>query len=63
MNHFMVSCSKTEIITLADASPCKPEESIDLCVLSFNEYLLSTSTVLSADFYQKTPYLVTQGNI
>lgn len=54
---------KQKSLLLADASPCKPEESIYLHVQSFNGYLLSTSTVLSADFYQKTPYLVTQRNI
>lgn len=32
-------------------------------VCSSNEHLLSTFTVLSADFYQKTPYLVTQRDI
>ena len=54
---------KQKSLFLADASPLQARGTYYLCVHSFNECLLSTSTVLSANFYQKTPYLVPQGHI
>ena len=54
---------KQKSLLLADASPLQARGSYYLYVHSFNEYLLSTSTVSSAAFYQKTPFLVPQGHI
>ena len=54
---------KQKSLLLADASPLQARGSYYLYVHSFNEYLLSTSTVSSAAFYQKTPFLEPQGHI
>lgn len=42
---------KQKSLLLADASPLQARGTHYLCVHSFNEYLLSTSTVLSANFF------------
>lgn len=52
----MVNCFKTKSLLLADASPLQARGTYYLCVHSFNEYLLSTSTVSSAAFHQKTRF-------
>lgn len=53
---------KQKSFILVDVSPMQSAGTHSF-IRSFNEYLLSTFTVLNADFYQKTPYLVSQENI